>query len=468
MAAGGLRLLLAAAPLEIPRLSEARVDPAVVLFTLAISVLAGLAFGVVPALIAWRSDPARDLRRREGGAAGGANVRMRRLVTISEVAAALVLLVGAGLLLSSLRRLLRVDPGFDPSGVATVEIVLPASRYPDGARQSAFFRELTLRAAALPGVESAGAVSHLPLSGSNSTDGYLVEGQIPADPNEIPEAPVRTITPGYLETLRIPVLAGRGVLPSDTRESEPVVLVNRSFAERYWGIGEAVGQRIFFAGSQGRSAPHRVVGVVGDIRHGGLGAPPVPEVYVAADQHPPDAMTLAARSRAPEGLAAALRAEVARLDPEQPVFHVRTLGRVVEESTSEPRFYAALVSSFAGLALALATLGISSVLAYSAALRRREMGIRLALGAPRGSVVGLVVREAMALAGAGIAAGLAAAALGARGISTLLFGIEPRDPAVFAATAALLAGVALAASLVPAVRSARIDPAAALRSDSGA
>ena len=451
-------------PREVPRLDEVHLDSGVLAFALVLAVGVGAAFAVAPALLAWRSDPARALQA-EGREAGGAgSTRARRFVTVAEIATALVLIVGASLLLTSLARLLRVEPGFEPRDVLTSEVVLPPSRYPDDARRSAFFRALAARAAALPGVESAAGVSHLPLSGSNSTEGFLVEGRPPADPNEIPEAAVRTVTPGYFRTLSIPILAGRDFEQGDRPGAAPVVVVNRAFADRYWGVEGAVGGRIFFADSRQRSAPQEVVGVVGNVHHASLDAPPVPEIYVCYEQRPYDAMFLVVRSKASSALAAALRNEVARLDPELPVFNVRTMTAVLAQSTSEPRFYAALIAIFAGLALLIAAAGIYSVLAYSATQRRREMGIRLALGAPRRHVAALVIREAMALTGAGIAAGVVAAALATRGLASLLFGVRPLDPVIFAAAVLLLSIVAAAASLLPAARCARVSPLAALRS----
>jgi putative ABC transport system permease protein len=464
LAAAGLPLLVSALPGDLPRLDEVRLDPAVLLFTLSTALLVGVACGLLPGLIARRTDPAEGLRLHERGGGASGSARLRRLVTVAEIATALVLLVGAGLLLSSLARLVRVDPGFDPRRVLTIEIVLPPRRYPDDAAKSAFYRALAARAAALPGVESAGGVSHLPLSGSNSTESYLVEGRLPDDPNEVPEAPVRSATPGYFATLSIPVLTGRDFSPGDRRDTAPVVVVNRAFADRYWGVGQALGRRLVFADARAKSAPFEVVGVVGNVHHSGLDAPPVPEIYVACEQRPYDAIVLAVRAHDAPGLAAALRGEVARLDPELPVFNVRTMESVLAGSTSSPRFYACLVSVLAAFALLLAAAGTYSILAYSAALRRREMGIRIALGAPRARVAALLVRDAMALAGAGIAAGLLAALFAARGLASILFGVRPFDLAVYAGTAGLLAAVAIAASLVPAARCARVDPAAALRS----
>jgi putative ABC transport system permease protein len=464
LAKASLRALVALAPMGIPGLGTVGIDSRVLAFTAGTSVLTGLFFGLVPALSAWKSDLARDLSRggRTGGPGGSS--RVRRAVTITEVAAALVLLVGATLLLGSLSRLRRVAPGFDPRGVTTMEVVLPPTRYADDARLAAFFRELSERASRLPGVEAAGGTSQLPLSGANSTEGYVVEGQAPEDPNEIPEAAVRTVTPGYFAALRIPVIAGRDFSHRDTAGSARVVVVNRAFARRHWPGADALGKRLRFAGSNGRSDPWEVVGVVGDIHHSRLDAPAVPEIYANYEQGPQDSMVLAVRSGSGgPALAAALRAEVARLDPEQPVFNLRTMDRVLAESTSEARFYTTLLTAFAGLALLLAAVGIYSVIAYSVEQRRHEIGIRAALGAQRVQLLELVVKEGMTLAAFGIAAGLLVAAAVTRGMSGLLYGIRPHDPLVFAGTAMLLFAVALAASLVPALRAARVSPVSALK-----
>ncbi len=464
LAHGSLRLLMALAPRDIPRLDEVRIDGGVFVFALGVSLLTAILFALAPALLAWRARPSDDLRDGRGSS-GAKHARVRRLVTVAEVAGALVLLVGAALLLTSLRRLGRVEPGFDAKDVMTMEVVLPRARYPDDAKIAAFFGELSQRAARLPGVESAGGVSHLPLSGSNSTEGYLVEGRPPADPNEIPEAAIRVVTPDYIRTVRIPLIAGRDFTAADTAESPRVLLVNRTFADLYWGVGEAVGKRIFFAGSQGRSPAWEVVGVVGDIRHSRLDLPAVPEIYTSYAQGPYDNVVLTVRSKAaPETLARMLRAEAARIDPEQPVFNLRTMESVLDESISEPRFTTTLLSVFAVLALVLAAAGISSVIAYSVASRRREIGIRIALGSPRRRVLGLVLREAMGLAGGGIGAGLLLSLPATRGMSGLLFGVRPHDPWILGSAAALLAAVALAASLVPAFRASRVSPLAVLRS----
>ena len=347
-----------------------------------------------------------------------------------------------------------------------MEVVLPPARYADDARRSAFFGELSGRASGLPGVEAAGGISQLPLSGANSTDGYVVEGQDPEDPSEIPEAAVRTVTPGYFAALRIPRIAGRDFSVRDTAASTKVVIVNRAFARRHWPEATPSGSGSCSPARTGAALPGKSSGSWETSIIRGSMLRPSRRSTSATGRPPRTPWSSTVRGSGGHTLAAALRAEVARLDPEQPVFNVRTMERVLSESTSEARFYTTLLAAFACLALVLAAVGIYSVIAYSVEQRRHEIGIRAALGAQRAQLLGLVVKEGMTLAAFGIAAGLAAAAAGTRAMASLLFGIRPQDPAIFAGMAALLAGVALAASLVPALRAARVSPVSALKGSS--
>jgi putative ABC transport system permease protein len=458
-----LHLLIASSSRSVPRLEEIGIDGRVLLFAVGLSVLTGVIFALVPARSALKADVLGDLREGGRGASSGVGqIRFRRLLTAAEVATALVLLIGAGLLLSSLARLQTVEPGFNSDNVLTMEIVLPAARYSDNLKRAAFFRELVQRAAQVPGVQRAAGVANLPLSGSNATEGYVVERQPAPDPNDLPEAGYRGVTPGYFQALQVPVLQGRDFSERDTEPSPRVVVVNKTFAQRWWPGESAVGKRLRLSEAGGTS--HEVIGVVGDIRHTRLDVPTVPEIYVCYEQHDFDNIVLVVRSRSdPTALGRQLRAEVEKLDPEQPVFNMRTLARVLEESTSEPKFYTTVLSAFAALALVLSTLGIYSVISYSVAQRRHELAIRVALGAQRGDLLALVVGEGMVVAAAGIFAGLVLAWAATRGLSSLLFGVEPDDPLIFAATAALLAGVAVAASLIPALRASRVSPVNALQ-----
>jgi len=461
LAQWGLRLLITLNPKYIPRLDEVGIDGRVLLFTLAVAILTGLIFGLVPALSALKPDLVSDLREGGRGASSGlGHIRFRRLLTVAEVATALVLLISAGLLLSSLTRLQRVEPGFNPNDVLTMEVVLSPARYTEGAQQSAFFRQLTERVAALPGVEAAGGVTNLPLGGGNQTSSYAIEGQPPEDPNDLPEAGYRGVTPGYLQAMQIPLLQGRDFSPRDTATSPKVVIVNKTFASRYWPQENPVGKRVLLEGKE----PHEVIGVVGDIRHSGLDVPTVPEIYVCYEQHPYDDIVLAVRSKADfKSLSSQMRAQVASIDPELPVFNVRTMNQVLAESTSEPKFYTVLLAVFAVLALVLSTLGIYSIISYSVAQRRHELGIRVALGAQRSNVLKLVLGEGMVLAAIGILAGLFVAWAATRGLSSLLFGVQPDDPLIFVLTAVLLGIVALTASFIPAMRASRVSPMVAFR-----
>jgi putative ABC transport system permease protein len=461
-----LRLLIALSPSYIPRLDEVGIDGTVLAFTLGIAIVTGVIFGLVPALPALKPDLVGDLRQGGRGASSGVgHIRFRRLLTITEVATALVLLIGAGLLLSSLTHLQRVDPGLNPTDVLTLEVVLGRAHYSTEAQRATFYRQLTERAAGLPGVQAVGGISSLPLTGSNSSESYVVEGQPPADPNSLPEAGYQGVTAGYFKALQIPLLQGRDFSPQDTVNAPQAVIINKTFADHYWPHQSAIGKRVILMGGSGGKVPYEVIGVIGDIHHTRLDVPTVPELYVTTEQHAPwDNMVLVVRSKSNlASLSTQLRSLVTSLDPEQPVSNVKTMEGVIAESTSEPRFYTVLLGAFAGLAFILSAMGIYSIISYSVAQRRHEIGIRVALGAQRSSVLTLVVGEGMTLAAIGILAGLFLAWLGTRGLTSLLFGVEPNDPIVFAATALLLSCVALAASLIPALRASRVSPMVAFR-----
>ncbi|MEO8189583.1 MAG: ABC transporter permease [Acidobacteriota bacterium] len=448
-----------------PGAENVRIDARVLFFTLAVSLVTGIVFGLVPARAALRPDLLDVLREQGRGASSGAGQnRFRRLLTGGQVATALVLLIGAALLLSSLVRLQRVEPGFNPKGLSTIEVVLSSPRYSGRERRAAFVRQLVDGAGRIPGVTSAAAVGQLPFGGSNSTESYRIEGQPQPPAGAAPEAGLREVTPGFFRTLEIPVLEGRDFSPHDTGGSPAVVLVNRTFARRYWPRESAVGHRIVLSDAAGVS--REIVGVVADIRHTALEVPAVPEIYVSFEQNGGDDVALVARSR--EGsaaVAASLRAAVAALDPEQPVFHVRTMKTLLADSTARSKRTTALVGVFAALALVLAVLGVYSVISFSVARRGREFAIRLAIGGSRRDVLTLVLAEGMGVALAGIGVGLAVAWAATRALASQLFEVRADDPGIFAATAAILGAVALAACLVPAWRASRVDPVAALRAE---
>lgn len=466
LAQWGLRLLTSLGPQYIPRVEEVGIDGKVLLFTLGIALLTGVIFALIPVLSALKPDLVGDLREGKTGASAGASqLRFRRLLTVIEVAAALVLLISANLLLSSLTRLKKIDPGFNPKDVLTLEVVLPLSKYPEQAQRATFFRLLTERAASVAGVEAVGGVSNLPLSGSNATTSYIVLDHPPEDPSKLPEAGYRGVTPGYIGAMQIPIVQGRDFSWRDTAEAQKVIIVNKTFADLHWPGENPLGKQMYIMGMGGGEIAHEVIGIVGNIHHTKLDVPTVPEIYVTTEQHAPwDNMVLVVRSRAEMmGLSPQLRAHVAALDPEQPASNIRTLESVHLDSMSEPRFYTIVLSAFAVLALVLSALGIYSIISYSVAQRRHELGVRVALGAQRGNVMKLVIWEGILVTSMGILAGLIVAWLATRGLASLLFGIQPNDPVTFAVTAVSLGIVALVASFFPALRASRVNPMIAFR-----
>jgi putative ABC transport system permease protein len=467
VAGGAAGLLLAYAGLDagssllagqVPRADEIRVDGRVLLFALAVSVLTGLLAGIVPALRAGRADLTDALK--EGGRGEGAvGIRTRRLLVVGEVALSVVLLMGAAVTLRSLHALRTVDAGFDPGGVLTMSVNLPATRYQTPARRSAFFDAALEGLRALPGVEAAGAIDDLPLTGG-SVQPIVVAGRPELLPREQPTAQVRALTPGYLAAMGIPLLRGRDVAPGDV----DVMLVSRAAARLLWGESDPIGQRVTLP-LVSRTQTREVIGIVGDVKQDSLAEAPPPSVYNYTRERPSGGdVTLVLRSSVPPASMAPSAVGVIRaLDPEQPVENVRTMVEVRDQQLTSQRLGATLLGVFAAVALTLATVGISSVLSYIVRGRRREIGIRAALGAETGDVLRLVVREGMIPAGLGIAAGAVAAMVASLSLERLVFGVSASDPVTLAAVAATLALVALLASLVPAYRASRLDPATVLR-----
>jgi putative ABC transport system permease protein len=462
LALRGVGWLASSHPSALPRLGEARADAVFFVFAFALSALTGLLFGLAPALRAARTDLARSMRRT-GKVSGG--LPGRRLLVASEVGLAVILLAGSGLLLRSFVRLAAVNPGFDPQHVLTAEIALPASRYDTDARRAEFFDRLTDRLRQLPGVTAAGAASLLPLSGPGFSGPFSVEGR-PFDTANPSFAGYRAVTPGYFATLSMRLSAGRPLTRGDAAGQTPVVIVADTLARRFFPKGDSLGKRIKL-GAPGSPRPWlTVVGVIADAPYAGLSIPARPEMYVPQVQSPVSAMSLVVRGTAdPMDLAASVRAAVATIDPDQPVYDVRALERLVSDAVAAPRLSALLLALFAGLAVTLSAVGVYGVASYSAARRTREMGIRAALGAAPGDLIRLALSEGTRSAAIGLVAGLAAALVLARGLSGLLYGISPWDPATFSIAAAFLAGVCLLAAYVPARRAAFNDPMTALRTD---
>ena len=460
--------LLGLQPQGVPRLGEVHVDRAVLAFAAFLSVLTGLLFGVLPAAQMTRRAPAPGLREGSRGVLGGRGQRLRAGLVVGQMALAMMLLAGAGLLMRSFSQLRRVDPGFPPASALTFRLALPESAYKEEARQAAFYDELLGRLAALPGVRSAGAVQGLPLSGSRFGLSFEVKGRPPLPPARQPSMEVRVATPGYFGAIGIPIVRGRGFEPGDTASSRPVVVISEAAVRRYFPGEDPLGQWITIGWGRpgGAKAGGEVVGVVGDVKQLGLAEENPPEIYLPHAQLPIGAVDVVLRtSVAPRSLAPAVTAVVRSLDAELPIARLSTLDEVVARSISQPRFYVLLLGSFAGTAMLLAALGIFGVMSYAVVQRSREIGIRVALGADPKQVLGMVLGQAARLAAAGVGLGLVGALSLSRVIASLLFAMSATDPATLAGVAALLMAVALLASYLPARRATRMDPLAALRSE---
>jgi putative ABC transport system permease protein len=441
---------------------DAALDARVLLFSLALSLLTGVVFGIVPALQLSKADLNSDLK--EGGKTvgdGGSRSRLRGAFVVSQVALSLVLLVGAGLLLNSFYRLLRAEPGFDPRNLLTMEYRLPKNRYAKGEQQWAFHKEVVERVSRVPGVVSAAVVRGLPFSGNGGSLTYLVPDR-PAPPEgQEPKALENAIDPNYLRTVGLPLLSGRNFTAQDGPDAQPVVLVNRTMAEKLWPGEDALGKRLNFSEAKINAT---VVGVVGDAKQYDLGETQMPQVYTAYAQNPHIFGTLVVRANVePLSLSKQVREAVWSVDPDQPVWKVRTVEYLMGVNVSDRRFVLYLMACFAGLALLLTALGIYGVVSYTVAQRTHEIGIRVALGAQGRDVLRLVLRHGMGLALLGVGIGLAAAYAVTRYLASLLYGVSTTDPPTYAAVALLLAGVALLACLIPARRATRVDPMVALR-----
>jgi putative ABC transport system permease protein len=471
LAVWGVEALLALEPQGIPRLNEVTVDPMVIAFTFGLSVVTGLLFGVVPALQSTRAAIASSLKEAGRGALtsrGGA--RMRTTLVVVEVALAVTLLAGAGLLIRSFSRLASVDPGFQVKPALTFELSLPDARYEKQEAQIAFFDQLVPQLEALPGVRSVGSVISLPLSGSSLVLTFAVAGRPPVPPSQQPAMQVRIATAGYFDTIGIPLVKGRLFTSDDRLNTPQVALITEAAARQYFPNEDPIGKKIVLGWGRDdskRRAGGEVVGIIGDVKDSGLDEPNPPQIYLAYAQWPVQSMSLVlATSVPPDSIAEAARHTVYSLDGNLPVGNVRTLEQLVSRSISQPRFYMTLLAVFAFVALSLAAIGIFGVLSYAVTQRTREIGIRMALGAHQGTVVRLIVRDAMVMAIAGVALGLVAALALTQGIvSKLLFQTSAHDPGTFVAVSIVLSLVALLAAYVPARRATRVDPIVALRAE---
>jgi predicted permease len=457
----GLDALRALSPGNIPRLQNVALDGRVLLFTSAVTTLTGVLFGLAPALRGSRVNLGETLKEGGRALAGGGGQRLRNALVVAEVALSLVLLVGAGLLIRSFMRVQQVEPGFDARGVTSLRLSVGGTGY-QGERSSEFYRQLLERARSLPGVESAGLATILPLGGGIGWGGVTIEGYVPAGGQDAIQADYRVAGVGYFETMRVPLKSGRYFDERDTKESTPAAIIDENMARTYWPGADPVGRRLKTGDDD---APWlTVVGVVGGVKQYALDTDSRVTVYLPHGQNPAGTMYLVARTPGDaEALAPALVREARAIEPNVAVFDVKTMEGRLSESLARRRFAMLALGLFALVAMLLAAVGIYGVTSYSVAQRTREIGVRVALGASRRDVLGLVLRRGMLLALVGIGVGLAGAFALTRLMASLLFGVSAADPLTYAAIALLLGTAALLACYVPARRATKVDPMIALR-----
>ena len=467
LASWGVDLLVARLPeaqlISMPYLRGLSLNPNVLVFTSVISLVTGVVFGLAPALQSTKLSLQDSLK--EGGRTSSAatHQRLRSLFVISEIALALLLLVGAGLVLKSFVRLLEVRPGFNPDNLLTMRVPLPATKYPEDGNLVAFHRELLGRLETLPGVEGVATVSVIPLTGGN-TSRFIAEGRPAPPPGAELHANIRDITPNYFEVMDVPLLRGRPFSEQDTADSPTVVIVNQTFANRLFPGEDAVGKRLLLPSVQ--TPPIEIVGVVADEKVTTLDAATTPVVYGPFLQDPDRTLSLVVRTSAdPNGVIGAVRGQIQSLDPNLPVYDIRTMQQVIDRSPSIflRRYPAFLIGTFAAVALVLAVIGIYGVISYTVTQRTHEIGLRMALGAQPGDVLRMVLGQGLKLVLLGLAAGLAAAFALTRLMSSLLFGVSATDPVTFVGISLLLTAVAFLACYVPARRATKVDPMVALR-----
>jgi putative ABC transport system permease protein len=458
-------VLVAWGPKEIPRISSAHVDLAVLMFTGMVSVLAGILFGLAPAWQISQGDLNASLKQT--GRSLEARRPLTQIMVVAEFAMSLVLLTAAGLLGKSLLLLDQVDPGFRTDHLLTVEVYRSMADETEGANWrhwTGFYQQLLARIEALPGVESAGATLALPIEGHVWNTSFKIDGRAFGRLSEQPQADARIVSNNYFDVMKIPLRSGRYFSEYDTKDSPHVAVINEALAHLYWPKEDAVGRFIEMAAF---GAGHcQIVGTVADIRQTNLSDEPAPGIYIPYTQEPMPWQTLVVRTKnEPMGLAGLIRHEVAALDPEQPVARVATLDELMEASTAQPRFRTFLLGSFAGVALLLSAIGIYGVMAYTVSRRTREVGVRMALGARPVDILRLVFGESMTLTLLGVGFGLVGAYAVTRVMKTLLFGVTSTDPFTFTSVTLLLCSVALLASYIPARRAMRVEPMAALRDE---
>jgi putative ABC transport system permease protein len=467
LALSSLRFLPSLIPADIPRLNAIGPDTRLLSFALLTSLLAGILFGLAPALRASKISLTESLKESGRGSGGGGreHSRLRDALLVGEIGLAVVLLSGAALLIQSFLRLTQVDPGFNPSNVLTFQLDSPAGR--TGLQLPAFFREIVARLSVLPGATSASAVASLPLTGDNIGSGIEIEGQ-PTPIGSRPSADFNAVEPGYFRTVGIALVAGRDFTEHDNSKSTPVVIVNRTLVRRFFPNQDPIGKHVRpgIGNGYGPGEPpmREIVGVIGDVKQSGLGAEAAPEVYAPLAQSPFGSMFFVVRTAAdPRRMVEAVRRQVASVDKKAPVYHVVTLEQYFAQSVAAPRFVAVVIGIFAGLAVLLACLGVYGVMSYIVVQRTYEIGVRMALGAGTGEILRSVLGRGFLLSSLGVLIGIPVSFGFAHLLSSLLYGVRADDAVIVALAPLVLLGVAALASYIPARRAARVDPVIALR-----
>lgn len=452
--------IIALAPGNLPRIGEVRIDGRVLFFTLVTSLVTGIVFGIAPALQLPRLSIQEVVKDGGRGSTGSRRRWLRRSLVVSEVAVAMVLLIGAGLLINSFWRLQQVDRGFDARNVLTLNMTL--SRYSTNEQQVAFLKETLERVSQTPGVRAAGVTSTLPLGGGPSTE-FVIEGRPPLAAGDQPTADIRIVDPNYFHAMGIPLRAGRPFAETDSTTAPAVMVINENMARRFWPDEDPIGKRVTMK-DWGAPLTGEIVGIAGDVKADGLDSETRPMIYWAYPQFPVIFNSIVVRTDGnPLSLAGAIKSQIWSVDPAQPIASVATMEQLLADSVSPRRFNMTLIGVFAVIALALAAVGIYGVISYTVSQRTHEIGIRVAVGAQGADVLRLVVGQGMALALSGVGVGLIAAFGLTRLMSSLLFGVTATDPLTFIAVPVILTGTALAACFVPARRATKIDPMIALR-----
>jgi putative ABC transport system permease protein len=465
LAKWGMELLLRLAPAGLPRMGNVSLDGRALVFTATITLLTGVIFGLVPALQASKpnlNETMKDAGR--GSTEGGRRQLIRSLLVVLEVASALVLLVGAGLMIKSFWRLQQVDPGFNPENTLTMSVQLPQGKYPEEPQQVLFFQQLIERAGAIPGVQVAAAGQLIPLSGNDMVLAFEIDGRAPLPPGASQSTNYYSISADYFKAMGIPLRRGRGFTERDTKDSPRVAVINETMAQKMFPGEEPLGKRITFDSREDKPEWFEIVGIVGDVKQYGLDQATTMQTYEPYTQQTFSYMTLVVRAPGdPTNLTAAIRNEILKLDKDQPAGNIKTLNEYFSTSIAQQRFSMALLGVFAAVALVLAAVGIYGVLSYAVTQRTHEIGIRMALGAGQRHVLRLVVGQGMVLTVIGVAGGLVAAFALTRLMASLLFGVTATDAATYASVASTLFAVALLACYIPARRATKVDPLVALR-----